>query len=62
MLSVRSSAPRSVFENQPAQQAAPAPLAPLPLQNGANPAAPAPAAAPPLGTQKAPAKSSTPAR
>jgi len=29
MLSVRSSAPRSVFENQPAQQAAPAPLAPL---------------------------------
>jgi len=62
MLSMRTSTPRSVFESQPAQQAAPAPLAPIPLENNGKSAARAPAASPPLGAQKAPAKSSTPAR
>ncbi len=54
MLSSRSAQPRSVFEQQPAQQAAPAPLAPLPLDN----AAPArtPAQTPPIGTSKTPAR------
>jgi len=56
LLSMRSSTPRSVFENQPAQQAAPAPLT-LPLESGG-----AAAPAPPLGNAKAPAKSTTPAR
>ena len=43
LLSARASAPTSILQGQLQQQAAPAPLAPLPLQN----AAPAPNAAPP---------------
>ncbi len=62
LMSMHTTAPRSVFENQGAQEApAPQPVAPLPLESTAAPSAGAPL---PLGTSKAPqpAKSTTPAR
>jgi preprotein translocase subunit SecG len=53
VLSSRSSQPRSVFEQAQPTEQAPAPLAPLPLQNAAPSEAPA---NPPIGNQKAPAR------
>ena len=54
MLSSRSAQPRSVFEQPTTQEAAPAPLAPLPLENAAP--SQTPARTPPLGTSKTPAR------
>ena len=53
MLSSRSAQPRSVFEQQSTQEA-PAPLAPLPLQNAAP--SQTPAQNPPIGNSKTPAR------
>jgi len=54
ILSSRSSQPRSVFQQPQAAEQAPAPLAPLPLEN-ATPSQ-TPQASPPIGTQKTPAR------
>jgi preprotein translocase subunit SecG len=54
MISSRSSQPRSVFQQPQQTQEAPAPLAPLPLQNAAP--SQTPAQAPPVGTSKTPAR------
>ncbi len=54
ILSSRSAQPRSILAQPSQQEAAPAPLAPLPLENAAP--SQAPAQTPPLGSSKAPAK------